>query len=129
MTDEMTTQWKIDEVRRALSSIRVPTAPLEYELHAMVESALDKANIPHRHEVPLAPRCRIDFMAWDIGIEVKQGKQAPGKLQRQAAKYLASPELCALILVTTSGARVPGVINQKPVEIVGLNRLWGVALP
>ena len=120
---------QIARIKRALLSIRIPATPGEYDLHEMIGCALCAADIDFCHEVNLAPRCRIDFLAGDIGIEVKQGKQPKKQLEAQVTRYLASPKLSALILITTRGAMIPGMVNGKPVEIVGLNRLWGVALP
>ena len=44
-------------------------------------------------------------------------------------RYLASDELDAVIVVTQRVTHVPASITGKPVYLVSLNRLWGVALP
>ncbi len=95
----------------------------------MIAAALTEAGIAAKHEAVIAPRCRIDFLAGSVGIEVKRGRLTTARLSAQAARYLASPLLSALILVTTDFAPLPDRISGKPVMVFGLNRLWGVALP
>jgi hypothetical protein len=104
-------------------------APEERTLHEMIAAALKGADIAAKHEAVIAPRCRIDFLAGSVGIEVKRGRLTAARLQAQAARYLASPQLSALILVTTDAAPLPDRVAGKPVVVFGLNRLWGVALP
>ena len=49
--------------------------------------------------------------------------------EAQLRKYLESDELDAVIVVTQRVTRVPNAIDGKPVRLLSLNRLWGVALP
>lgn len=119
---------RMAEITRALSALRVPSTPGEYDLHRLIAGALDAAGIAYAHEARIAPWCRVDFLVGDIGIEVKKGHVAAGALKAQAAKYLASSALSALLIVTTRGATLPGMIGGKPLRVFGLNRLWGVAL-
>ena len=118
----------IARIERALSGLRVPATPGEYDLHKMIADALTQHNVEFFHEVTLMPRCRIDFVVDGVGIEVKKGKVSPRMLKTQAARYLASEKLCALMLITTRGASLPGIMGGKPVKVFGLNRLWGVSL-
>ncbi len=76
----------LEAVLAALRTIRAPLARGEYDLHALVESALTRAGIECRHEVPLAPRCRIDFLCGGIGIEVKRGLPERARIRRQLAR-------------------------------------------
>jgi len=122
-------QPEIEQICAALSALRIPVAPEERLLHEMVASALEGAGIAAKHEAMIAPRCRIDFLAGNIGIEVKRGKLGAARLRAQASRYLASELVSALILVTTDFAPLPERIDGKPVVVFGLNRLWGVALP
>jgi type II secretory pathway component PulL len=122
-------QPEIEHICAALSALRIPVAPEERLLHEMIAEALSRAGIAAKHEAMIAPRCRIDFLAGSVGIEVKRGRLEPSKLKAQAVRYLASPELTALILVTTDRAPVANILSGKPVVVFGLNRLWGVALP
>ena len=68
-------------------------------------------------------------MSGRVGIEVKKGKVNGRLLRSQAEKYLAFPQVQALLLVTGASAALPGLLGGKPVKVFGLNRLWGVALP
>ena len=101
----------------------------EYDLHQMVFRALVRAGYQPRHEVALGPRCRIDFMVDGLGIEIKKGKPVRRAVMEQAARYLESGQLEGLLLVVERSANLPGRILGKPVVVLGLNRLWGVALP
>ena len=76
MVDEETLR-----VAEALGAIRCSASAAEEELHAQVAQALGAAGIGAAHEVRLAPRCRIDFMAGGIGIEIK--KKRPERANAQ----------------------------------------------
>ena len=123
------TDHQIARIVDALASVRMPAQPEEYDIHAQVAEALGAAGIAFAHEYRLAPRCRIDFKAGGVGIEVKKGRPAAAALRKQLQRYLASDELEAIIVVAQRVAPLPGTICGKPVHIVSLNRLWGVALP
>ena len=103
--------------------------PGEYDLHAEVSAALTRAGIEHSHEYKLAPRCRIDFLAGRVGIEIKKGRPTPSILKDQLARYLRCEELDAIVVVVQQAINLPQTICGKSVELVSLNRLWGVALP
>jgi hypothetical protein len=122
-------QPEIERICAALSALRIPVLPEERQLHEMIAYQLEEAGIAAKHEANIAPRCRIDFLAGNIGIEVKRGRLSAARLRAQAARYLSSPCISALILVTTDFAPLPEEILGKPVVVFGLNRLWGVALP
>lgn len=122
-------QHEIQTIVCALSDIRIPAMPGEYDLHADVSAALTRAGISHIHEYRLAPRCRIDFVAGSIGIEIKKGRPAPAALKEQLTRYLHSDELDAVVVVVQQTVNLPQTIFGKPVNLVSLNRLWGVALP
>ena len=103
--------------------------PEEYDIHAQVASALGAAGLEYEHEYRLGPRCRIDFRVGRVGIEVKKGRPASSDLAKQLRRYLASDALDAVIVVTQRVTHVPATLSGKPVYLVSLNRLWGVALP
>ena len=119
----------IDRIVAALSNVRMPAQPEEYDIHAQVASALGAASLAYEHEYRLGPRCRIDFKVGRVGIEVKKGRPASSDLTRQLRRYLESDELDAVIVVTQRVTRLPETILGKRVELISLNRLWGVALP
>ena len=118
----------MEKVYEALSVLRAPLQQGEYDLHRLVMDALDAAGIPWAHEVPLAPRCRIDLMCGGVGIEVKRGAVDKARILRQLTRYAACPRVTGLILVTEKTGPVPHTLCGKPVRLLCLNRLWGIAL-
>ena len=120
------------EMRRvadALATVRMPAQPEEYDIHAAVAEALAAAGLDYVHEFKLGPRSRIDFLVGRVGVEIKKGRPASSDLTRQLRRYLASDALDGAIVVTQRVTALPGEILGKPVMLVSLNRLWGVALP
>ena len=124
MTDAM-----IERIVHAIAAVRMPARPEEYDIHAEIARALEAAGIAYEHEYRLGPRRRIDFRVGRIGIEVKKGRPVSAQLRAQLARYLESDALDAVIVVTQRVTRLPERIDGKPVYIISLNRLWGVALP
>lgn len=55
---------------QVLTRLRLPGGP-EKDVQAAIASAFDGAGITYRREVHLIPGDIIDFMAGDVGIEVK----------------------------------------------------------
>lgn len=124
-----TIETAISSLLRALSSVRTPAQPEEYDIHAAIASALTEAGLCYEHEYKLGPRCRIDFRVERVGIEVKKGRPAVAALTRQLRRYMASEALDAVVVVTQRAVQLPDTIAGKPLYQVSLNRLWGVALP
>ena len=120
---------EMDRVIDALASVRMPAQPEEYDIHAAVADALNEAGLAYEHECRLGPRNRIDFRVGRVGIEVKKGRPATSLLTRQLRRYLESDALDGVVVVTQRVTALPHAINGKPVRLVSLNRLWGVALP
>ena len=112
----------------AISALRAPLQQGEYDLHRLVMDALTAAGIPFAHEVKLGPRCRIDLLCGGVGIEIKRGAVDKARILQQLAKYADCPQVEGLILVTEKTVPVPHAINGKPVRLICLNRLWGIAL-
>lgn len=119
----------IDRVEAALCAVRMPAQPEEIDIHAAVADALRGAGIAFEHEFRLGPRRRIDFRVGRVGIEIKKGRPASSDLRQQLRRYLESDALDAVIVVTQRVTALPETICGKPVRLVSLNRLWGVALP
>lgn len=115
-------------VTQAITRLRAPFCQGEYDLHALVAGALREADIPFLHEEHLAPRCRIDFLAGTVGIEVKKGRPQRGQLLRQMERYARSPRVKSLVVLVERAADLPGEILGKPCVVFSLNRLWGIAL-
>ena len=120
---------RLSALVRALERLRIPLTDSEYQLHELIAAALHDGGFVVRHEAPLAPRCRIDFLAGGVGIEVKRGKPDRRRLAEQCRRYLAQDALEALILVVDTSVALPDTLCGKPVVVVALNRLWGIALP
>ena len=118
----------MDEIIQALQALRVPIQQGEYDLHHLVMEVLDQANICYQHEVKVAPRCRIDLMCGSIGIEMKRGKPEKSSLMRQLSRYAQSDQISALIVVAERSVDLPHTLVGKPVRLICLNRLWGIAL-
>lgn len=120
---------ELQSILNALSTLRMPAQPEEYEIHAEIARALDAAGIPYIHEYKLMPGRRIDFACGSIGIEVKKSRPASAQLRDQLRRYLDGTQLTAMIVVMQKPCRLPDSICGKPVYLLSLNRLWGVALP
>lgn len=127
MNSELST--KLDRIERALQTLRIPLTDSEYKLHDLIAAALVGGGFVVYHEVSIAPRCRIDFLIDGVGIEVKRGKPDKKRLREQCERYLAQDSVEALIIVLDGAVTLPGRIAGKPVRVMGLNRLWGIALP
>ena len=118
-------------MERILTALRVLRAPIqqgEYDLHRLVMDALDAAGIAYEHEVPLAPRCRIDLMCGGVGIEIKRGQPERQRIRAQLQRYAACERVEGLILVTEKTVDLLPTMAGKPLRLVCLNRLWGIAL-
>ena len=84
-------------VKTALETIRCGAACTEMELHALIGEALLRAGIDVQHEMRLAPRCRIDFLAEGVGIEIKKSKPDRVRLIAQLERYAACEQVDALL--------------------------------
>lgn len=118
----------MERVLAALQTLRAPIQQGEYDLHRLVMDALDAAAVPYEHEVSLAPRCRIDLMCGSVGIEIKRGQVDRARIRRQLMRYCECQQVQSLILVTEKTVDLPRTMNGKPLRLVCLNRLWGIAL-
>lgn len=117
------------EVLAALRTMRTIAQPDEFALQRTVAQALDHAGIHYQKEYVLAPRKRIDFLCQGgIGIEVKRGRPNAKQMRAQAQRYLQTDALTSLIVVVERTVDLPERICAKPVAVLGLNTLWGVAL-
>ena len=117
-----------EQVLTALSAIRSPQAQDEYDLHGLVAQALQDADISFRHEAPLAPRCRVDFLCDDVGVEIKRGRPERVPVEKQLRRYAETGKLSALILVSEKTLpALPGFVAKVPVYPVSLQKLWGIA--
>lgn len=116
-------------LREAVCAIRCGAADTEEALHEQVRAALEKAGFAPVHEARLAPRCRIDFLVGDLGIEIKKSRPNAAQLKRQLARYAACEQIAQLLVIAPRGVNLPKEIGGKPVAQIALERLWGIALP
>ena len=123
-----TVSGKIISVTRTLSALRIPLITNEYQLHEHIAAALRDGGFVIQHEARLGPRCRIDFLTEGIGIEIKRGKVEKARILTQLRKYADCEQVQGLILVTEKNVPLPHTIYGKPVRLICLNRLWGIAL-
>ena len=119
---------EIQRILDVLNTLRIPPQPEEYEIHEEIARALDAAGISYIHECKLLPGRRIDFACGRIGIEVKKSRPIAAKLREQLKRYLEETELESIIVVMQKPCILHRTLCNKPVYVVALNRLWGVAL-
>lgn len=99
------------------------------ELHQAIERSLNAAGIAYDREYLLGPRSRIDFfLSGGIGIEAKRGKPNRKSVIRQLERYSAYMKITGLILVSETSIDLPPVLFGKPLVVVNLQKLWGLAL-
>ena len=113
----------------AVCAIRCGAADTEEMLHERVRAALEAAGFAPVHEARLAPRCRIDFLVDDLGVEIKKSRPQRAALLRQIARYAACEQVKALVVVAPRGVDLPRTVGGKHVTMLGLERLWGISLP
>lgn len=120
---------QLSRILQALSQIRMAAQPEEQDIHREVARTLEAGGIDYVHECRLAPGQRIDFLCGTIGIEVKKGRPNATRLRAQLTRYLSLPNVQAAIVVLQRPCALPDKLCGKPVRVLALNRLWGVALP
>ena len=117
-----------EQVLLALTAIRSPQTQDEYDLHGLTAAALQQADIEFRHEAPLAPRCRIDFLCGDVGVEIQRGRPEKTAVEKQLRRYAETGKLSAIVLLSEKTLpSLPGFVSGVPVYPVSLQKLWGVA--
>jgi len=126
---ETPTEKNISRILCALRVLLVPATPGEYDLHALVACALKESGLGFTHEARLGPGCRVDFLCDTIAIEVKKGKPQKSALVKQIQKYIAFDEVSGLIVVSQKNVSLRTNSFAKPVSVLCLDKLWGVALP
>ncbi len=125
-------ETNFEQIAHLMSQLRVALVPDEYALQRDIQSVLDRNGIPYQKECLLAPRNRVDFLVeGGIAIEVKCGRQKPNltRVLAQLHRYAKSEQVEALVLLVERNlVGVPKQIEGKPCKVLGLYRLWGVAL-
>ena len=113
----------------AIETLRISPQNQEYDLHALISSALSERSIHHEHEARIGAGCRVDFLIDRIAIEIKIGKPSSSALRKQLERYLMCDVLEGIIVVTERSTSLPHTIHGKRIVNISLNRLWGVSLP
>ena len=116
-------------VEAALCTLRVGASDSEERLHEQAAEAFAHAGLEAVHEVRLAPRCRIDFMVGNIGVEIKKKRPQRAALTAQLTRYANCPQVAQLIVLAPRGIDLPKTIGGKPVTMMSLEKLWGIMLP
>ena len=99
------------------------------ELHQAIALALNASGIAYDREYRLGPRNRIDFfLSGGIGIEAKRGKPNRKAVLHQLERYASYASITGLIVVIEASIVLPLVLSGKPLEIINLHKLWGIAL-
>lgn len=120
---------RLIQVYDALMSMRAPITTDEYSLHTLAMQALQGAGLKAEHEVLVAPRSRVDILSDGIGIEIKRGRPNKTSLLRQLERYAKSDKILGMLVICEHGLLLPEQVADKPVKVLSLNRLWGIALP
>lgn len=93
-----------------------------------IAGAIERAGIKAEREVPFAPRCRADVWVNGIVVEVKKKRPPAASAIAQLERYANVEKVRGVILVLEKSLHVPESINNKPVAVVSLNSLFGIAL-
>ncbi len=121
----------MEEVLSAIKQLRVGKIYDEYELQAAIADVFDKHKIAYSKERRLGPGSRVDFLTQSgAAVEVKKGKPNRTRLIKQISRYAEYPEVKAVVIVVETSLRIPvtQTTNGKPCAVVGLQKLWGIAL-
>lgn len=119
----------IDRVLTAIKTVRIRQAGLqETSIHDAACAAMDAHDIAYRREYVFGPRCRADIWVDGIVIEIKKQRPARAALIDQLDRYAAITTTRAIVVVMERSIVLPAVMNDKPIAIISLNALWGIAL-
>ncbi len=121
----------IQNVINVISKLRIAVMPDEYLLQQKIAEILKAGNINFSKEYYLGKGSRVDFMTNDrIVIEVKKGKPNRTMLISQINRYAEYDDVDGIIIVVETSIRDPITVtnNGKPCKIIGLRKLWGIAL-
>lgn len=112
----------IDAVVAAFSGKRFPLED-EIRTQAAIHGALTARFGALVEREASAPGGRIDFRVADVGCEIKL-KGSPAAIIRQCARYLDSPWMAGLVLVTAKAVPLPPMLKGKPCRVVNLGAAW-----
>lgn len=116
-------------VVRAIGTLRLGEEMPEETVQQRVAQALSENGIGFVKEAVLGPGCRVDFLAeGSVAVEVKARFVPAGALKKQLLRYGAFDAVSAVVVASVEPVRAPKCVCGKPVEVVCLRSLWGVAL-
>lgn len=121
----------MQKVIDALKNLRIGIITDEYLLQRKIADILTSKGISYEKEYVLGPRNRVDFLTEDgVAIEVKKGKPNRTNLIIQVNRYAQFEEVKSVVIVVETSIRDPIHItdNGKPCAIIGLRKLWGIAI-
>ena len=117
------------DIIEAVSRLRITKRNLEEkEIQNLVEKALQETNIDFEKEKNLAPRNRVDLFIDGIVVEIKKRRPPRTQVINQLTRYASLPAVREVVLILERYMDLPEEINGKPVSVVSLNKLWGMAL-
>lgn len=121
----------MDEVIAALKALRIGKIFEEYDLQDKIAGIFDTAGIGYEKERKLGAGSRVDFLTQNgVAVEVKKGKPNRTRLAEQINRYAGYQDVKAVVIVVETSLRLPITMthNGKPCAVVGLQKLWGIAL-
>jgi hypothetical protein len=118
-------------VIKALNTLRIGKITEEYDLQDKIADAFRTAGITFEKEYVLGPGNRVDFLTESgIAVEVKKGKPNRTRLHEQINRYAEFDNVRYIVIVVETCLRTPitSADNGKPCRVIGLQKLWGIAL-
>lgn len=119
----------LDRVLNAINTVRI-SRPGQHEssIHDATCAALETHGIDYRREFTFGPRCRADIWVDGIVIEIKKQRPARAALIDQVGRYADKPTARAIVVVMERSIILPSMMSGKPITVISLNALWGIAL-
>ena len=119
----------MNNIIEILKQLRVGVLTDEYTLQNQIAEYLHKSGIEFTKEYKLGRGSRVDFLtSTGIAIEVKKGKPNKASVNKQLCRYAEHEKITGIILVVEKSLVVPRTIAGKPCVVLGLQKLWGIAL-
>lgn len=122
-------RFTVEQVIAAVRTVRIAYAGMpEIEIHDAICQALTTLGIAYRREFRFGPRCRADIWVDGIVIEVKKERPARATLWTQVERYASQEAVRAVVIVMERSVSLSPTVYGKPLIVVSLNALWGIAL-
>ena len=119
----------MEQAARAIGALRIARVLDEAQLQERIALALSGAGVGFSREARIGPGCRADFLLdGGVIIEVKAGRRTRKNLLAQLSRYAACEAVSAVLLVTNAPLHPPKTLCGKPVQVLNLRNLWGVAV-